>query len=213
MWQRGFCIGGRGNNCPLRHYYNDSDSALQQSKRFQEAPKTSNNDDFSSPYRVKVVKEVEKQRMEEVDLDTGKRRSWIETKEYEIYDLTGETPVKHSKASPLKENSRNLVANLIKDMSKDDSPVLKTRRSISMPPPQSPVIVASNVCPVCNKTFKSERGVNQHRSRSITCGVTKENSPTPPSNDQSIIVIDTPPVPPPSHSIARRQSARAAKKK
>ena len=30
MWQRGFCIGGRGNNCPLRHYYNERDESLQQ---------------------------------------------------------------------------------------------------------------------------------------------------------------------------------------
>ena len=39
--------------------------------------------DFSSPYRVKVVKEVAKQRREEVDLDTGRRRSWVETIEVE----------------------------------------------------------------------------------------------------------------------------------
>ena len=47
--------------------------------------------DYSSPLRVKVVKEVSKQRREEVDLDTGKRRSWVETTEYEVLDLCGET--------------------------------------------------------------------------------------------------------------------------
>ena len=45
--------------------------------------------EFSSPLVVKVRKEVAKERMEEVDLDTGHRRSWVVEKEFDIYDLTG----------------------------------------------------------------------------------------------------------------------------
>ena len=30
MWQKGFCIGGRGNNCPLRHFYNEHDGPMLQ---------------------------------------------------------------------------------------------------------------------------------------------------------------------------------------
>ena len=49
---------------------------------------------FTSPYVVKVMKEKESRRLEEVDLDTGRRRSWIETSEHDVIDLTGGTPVK-----------------------------------------------------------------------------------------------------------------------
>ena len=38
---------------------------------------------------VKVRKGVAKERREEVDLDTGHRRSWVVEKEFDIYDLTG----------------------------------------------------------------------------------------------------------------------------
>lgn len=45
--------------------------------------------EFSSPL-------VAKERREEVDLDTGHRRSWVVEKEFDIYDLTelcpGESP-------------------------------------------------------------------------------------------------------------------------
>ena len=92
--------------------------------------------DFSSPYRVKVVKEVAKQRREEVDLDTGRRRSWVETIEVEVLDLCGKSPDKPqpgtmqeegegsrgSFRSPLKDQSRNLVSNLIKELTRDKSP-------------------------------------------------------------------------------------------
>ncbi len=49
---------------------------------------------FTSPYVVKMRKERETRRLEEVDLDTGRRRSWLETTEHDLIDLTGETPTK-----------------------------------------------------------------------------------------------------------------------
>ena len=33
-------------------------------------------------------------RREEVDIETGRRRSWVEEEDREVYDLTGDTPVK-----------------------------------------------------------------------------------------------------------------------
>ena len=62
-----------------------------------------------------MVKEVERQRMEEVDLDTGRRRSWIQTKEVEIFDLTGDTPAKPAR-SPMAEKSNNIVMNLAREL-------------------------------------------------------------------------------------------------
>ena len=197
MWQQGFCIGGRGNNCPLRHYYNEWDGPLKQSKRFQDnVVVNSASVEFSSPYRVKVVKEVEKQRMEEIDLDTGRRRSWIQTKEVEIYDLTGDTPAKPAR-SPMTEKSNNIVMNLAKEL-KAPSPKRPTRSS-SMPPPPSPKPAADDrTCPVCHRMFKSERGVKQHRVRSVSCAQDKENEQvtvrtSAPADDSVILISDTPP--------------------
>jgi len=232
MWQRGFCIGGRGNNCPLRHYYNERDESLQQSKRFQESVISSSEEiDFSSPYRVKIVKEIKEQRCEEVDLDTGRRRSWVEKQEVEIFDLTGETPMKPPPPrSPLK--SKNIITNLASaELFKTPEPInsnsnkRRTRtRSISMPPPSSPrPEVDGNVCPVCKRRFKNERGVKQHRARAIACGVdndsNKENEREPSENsvsssvsvshDDSVILIDDTPPPPVND---RRRSVRIAKK-
>ena len=47
--------------------------------------------DFSSPLVVKVRREVARERREEVDLETGNRRSWIESVEFDMLDLTGRT--------------------------------------------------------------------------------------------------------------------------
>lgn len=47
--------------------------------------------EFSSPLVVKVRKEVARERREEVDLETGRRRSWIESVEFDVLDLTGRT--------------------------------------------------------------------------------------------------------------------------
>ena len=202
MWQKGFCIGGRGNKCPLRHYYNEWDGPLQQSKRFQENTSTApslGSLDFSSPYRVKVVKEVERQRMEEVDLDTGRRRSWIQTKEVEIFDLTGDTPAIPAR-SPMAEKSNNIVMNLAREL-KVPSPKRPTRSS-SMPPPPSPRPAPDDrTCPICHRMFKNERGVKQHRVRSISCAQDKENEPVTGSSlsaaadDSVILITDTPPAP------------------
>ena len=192
--------------------------------------------DFSSPLRVKVVKEVSKQRREEFDLDTGKRRSWVEETEYEVLDLCGDTPDKPKLGakmdegspgrfrSPLRNRSRNLVSNLANEVARQE----KSPRAISMPPPASPKApVDDKECPSCHRTFKSARGVTQHRARAKSCAVDKENhiedeaarvvdrmssaiagetarGPTPNPMDDSVIVIPDSPASP----YSRRRSAR-----
>ena len=49
--------------------------------------------EFSSPLVVKVRKEVAKERREEFDLETGKRRSWVEAREFDVLDLTGDATI------------------------------------------------------------------------------------------------------------------------
>lgn len=171
MWQKGFCIGATGNNCKLRHYYNDMDGAIMQAaKRQAQIPVNETNqlDDYSSPYRVKVVKEVSKQRKEEVDLETGTRKSWVETTEFEVLDLTGETPVKKAKLplltkSPLKESNKTVTASKAKNKK---TPV-KTAPAPTVEP---------GTCPVCARKFKGDKGVLAHRrAKNSPCHPDKEN--------------------------------------
>ena len=69
-WQEGKCVSWR---CKDRHYYIDDDDALPQSKRFvDEDSGSSRQTSFSSPYCVKIQKEIIKKRKVEVDLETGK---------------------------------------------------------------------------------------------------------------------------------------------
>ena len=67
---------------------------MQQSKRFQDkTPIKTEKVDFSSPYRVKVVKVLKEKRRKEYDLELGVDRSFIETEEIDVYDLTGTSPL------------------------------------------------------------------------------------------------------------------------
>ena len=91
-WTKGLCIGARGNNCRWRHFYQEGDRAVIQpaSSGTTTGPVTICEEEFSSPLILKVRREVARERREEVDLETGRRRSWVETREFEVMDLTGE---------------------------------------------------------------------------------------------------------------------------
>lgn len=99
-WTQGQCTG-RG--CLDRHYYEDSD----QSQRLATSPRDGGGENkviFTSPYHgFKVVKEVERIRREEVDLETGKRKSFVEEKEYEVLELRKE----RSPFAPVSGNTIN----------------------------------------------------------------------------------------------------------
>ena len=69
-----------------RHYYLERDARPAVPQRFALAEMEPAN--FSSPYQVKICKEKLVHRREEVDIETGRRRSWVEEEEREVYDLT-----------------------------------------------------------------------------------------------------------------------------
>ena len=92
-WQKGLCIGAVGNTCKFRHFYNENDKDSLQGRQSEELG-LRQVVNYSSPYKVKILREVSRQRKEEVDLETGRRRSWVETTEFDVFDLTGDTPVK-----------------------------------------------------------------------------------------------------------------------
>jgi len=190
MWTKGKCKGSTGNACRFRHFYNEFDGLAVQKENNQRLHPANvlSEDDFNSPYRLKVVKEVSKQRKEEVDLETGKRKSWVETTEFEVLDLTGETPAK--KKRPLE--TRSPLRELVIEGGKADL--------------SAESVVNPSICPICKKTFKGTKGVKSHQSaKNSSCRSLRENqevdsivtSSLPYSSsdtaDDSIIVIpDTP---------------------
>jgi len=102
LWLKGLCVGRTGRACKYRHYYNEMDVTMQAAKRQNQASASkpeNQREMFNSPIRVKVVKEVTKQRKVEVDLETGNRRSWVETTEFEVLDITEATPAKKISSS------------------------------------------------------------------------------------------------------------------
>jgi len=218
LWQKGLCIGATGNACPMRHYYNEMDGAMMQAARAVMCPRVENNqlEKYNSPYRVKVIKEVSKQRMEEVDLETGKRKSWIETTEFEVLDLTGETPVKKTlqqvTASPLSEVTINKDAGGAGKAKKQPTALLASASTTN-----------PGTCPVCGKGFKGERGVKSHRrAKNSACHPGKENpavttpassveAPTvAPAQDQDDSVILVPDTPVPGGNRIMRVSRRGS---
>jgi len=66
---------------------------------------TSRQTSFSSPYCVKIQKEVIKKRKVEVDLETGRKKSWVESLEQEVLDLTGEASAKKPIRSPMMDRT------------------------------------------------------------------------------------------------------------
>lgn len=57
------------------------------------------------PYVVKMRKEKETRRLEEVDLDTGRRRSWLETTEHDVVDFTGRRQSRQGLRCPVSESN------------------------------------------------------------------------------------------------------------
>jgi len=93
-WKRGECIGATGNKCLFRHYYLERDARAVPAPAQRLALAEVDPSNFSSPYQVKICKEKLTHRREEVDIETGRRRSWVEEEEREVFDLTGDTPAK-----------------------------------------------------------------------------------------------------------------------
>jgi len=150
MWQEGKCF-----KCEDRHYYTENDTVPQSKHFFDFKTKMSLSTQFSSPYCVKINKELVKKRNEEIDLETGRRKSWVETTEREVVDLTGKSfpkivarppmtdrtnllnvlssPGITSKVDPYHEDKKSLVKRKI-FVDKATSPIIFRSRSRSPPP-------------------------------------------------------------------------------
>ena len=50
---------------------------------------------------MKVTKETRELKQEQYDLDTGEIRTWVETEEYEVVDLTEDTPVRAARTGSI----------------------------------------------------------------------------------------------------------------
>jgi len=192
MWIKGFCIGAKGNSCKFRHYYNEMDAMIKVPTKQLQVPtnRINQSENYSSPYRVKVVKEVSEQRKVEVDLETGKRNSWVEVTEYEVLDLTGETP---NKKLPLVESR-------LKDPNKAVRVSSNKATDVSVKKPIAAALrVKQGTCPVCYRVFKGDRGVVGHRgARSSSCNPDKENQ----VDQQNLANIEDPVTP---HSLPGRK--------
>jgi len=85
-WTKGEC----DNFCRgLRHYYVDSDQQSVQQGWSTNQRKRMCTSDFSSPYKVRIDREIKKRRRIEVDLETGEDFSFDETVVNDVIDLTG----------------------------------------------------------------------------------------------------------------------------
>ena len=142
-WVNGLCIGSTGNNCRKRHFYQEGDTTKFQTRSDSPSPVSSKVVEFSSPLVVKVRKEVTTERREEVDLETGRRRSWVESKEFDVLDLTGDilgynvcpdsccvpgkSPVSNSNKPPLQSNAglRHKKPDIV-DLTGDVKPLFAT---------------------------------------------------------------------------------------
>ena len=90
-------------------------------------------------------------------------------KEFEVFDLTGDTAAR-PKRSPLKLIQQSNLNN-----------VVTTMQPLSVP--EASLNVRINECPVCEKTFKSARGVISHRSsKNSKCKAGKSHKGSNKSN-------------------------------
>jgi len=135
-WTRGLCDK---NLCMGRHFYLERDAVPARRIPLQQVTQASSNSAFSSPLVVKVKTLTETHRRVEVDLETGNRRSWIETENKELIDITGEDTPKKASLSVQVEEEEMKEGNKSAERKKE------------------------NHCVQCGKEFKGERGVLSHQ--------------------------------------------------
>jgi len=164
-WKAGQCTGTTGNKCLYRHYYLERDAAPALAAHRPPLAEVQPSD-FSSPLVCRVRKETLQHRREEVDIETGKRRSWVEEEEREVMDLTGDTPAKPKavfkpvELPPAADSAASRPSTVTLPSSLPSSPY--TLAPLSLPSsPCSPV--DESTCPVCRREFSGARGVAAHR--------------------------------------------------
>lgn len=175
-WRQGCCP--MNNMCNMRHFYLEKDAWLTRERApFREVSNTTSS--YSSPLVVKVKKLTETHRKEEVDLETGKRRSWIETTTKDLIDITGEASPMTSRNKPDEERTVYVpddtlveaddtltVSRPVKDTVAEEE--ANKRREMDMRE-KSKQMTESGWCKVCTRKFRGVRGLNTHLAKS-KCG-------------------------------------------
>ncbi|XP_023330815.1 uncharacterized protein LOC111703172 [Eurytemora carolleeae] len=177
-WKRGDCIGMVGNSCRLRHYYLERDRVFIPISQSQQNIQSSLA--FSSPLVERVCTVKESFRRVEIDIETGRRRSFEETKVTEIIDISG------------KENTPVAV----KKCTRSDPEGILSKKLFSAPEPENEE--NPGLCLVCRKVFKGKRGLQSHKSSRVKCEAPvtprkpalEDTVSTHTQQNDSIIIID-----------------------
>ena len=95
---------------------------------------------FTSPLTIRVTEEVSRTRKVEVDLETGRLKSFVEESRFEVLDLTGDTPSgRGSQRTPLGtlRNQASTPANI--------SPAIQDESVICLTSPSSPAAAGERI--------------------------------------------------------------------
>jgi len=91
-WVEGKCFSSFGfGSCWARHYYMDRDIVVSSGSSLGSGQSVEGVT-FTSPLTLRVTEEVSRTRKVQVDLETGRSKSFYEETTFEVLDLTGATP-------------------------------------------------------------------------------------------------------------------------
>ena len=108
---------------------------------------------FTSPLTIRVTEEVSRTRKVEVDLETGRSKSFVEESRFEVLDLTGDTPSgRGSQRTPLGtlRNQASTPANI--------SPAIQDESVYSTPANISPAIQDESVICLTSPSSQAPAG-------------------------------------------------------
>jgi len=179
-WKNGVCP--KNNLCNFRHYYLERDAAVPPRRPLVEV---NSSTVYSSPLVVKVKTLTEKHRRVEVDLETGKRRSWIETENKELIDITGEAspaPPPNRKLQDGKRKEEEMAAAKKKLEDEVAQEEMQKKKELEMRE-KTRKKKNDGQCSVCNRQFRGVKGLSMHLQRS-KCGDEVHNE-----DEDSIIAL------------------------
>jgi len=176
-------------SCNFRHHYKDMDIPVHRSKEKSEDEASRDQADhisFTSPYKLKILRERKTEKMEQINLVTGERRSWIEEKEYDLLDLCGEdTPPQNMAMKPISYDEPSVS----RSPTRSAPPTVVARLQGGEEAGAGAAEVPADICPVCGRKFRGAIGVRIHRtSRTSRCkaGGNKENLNPDPEDGSSV---------------------------
>ena len=122
---------------------------------------------FTSPLTIRVTEEVSRTRKVEVDLETGRRKSFVEESRFEVLDLTGDTPSgRGSQRTPLgtlrNQPSSRRPANL--------SPGIQDQSVVCLTSPSSQAPVLSLAAPRTGQRLADVMSGDERKRRETLFG-------------------------------------------